>query len=61
MAAEGALGVAVAVVLAGVRVGEASDEDGLVAERGEDEVGVLGGGGDAGDLVAMAATWWMDG
>jgi hypothetical protein len=43
VAAEGALGVAVAVVLAGVGVGEASDEDGLVAERGEDEVGVLGG------------------
>ena len=54
VAAEGAAGVAVRVVLAGARVGEGPYNDGLVAGRRKDEVGVLGGGGDGGDPVAMS-------
>jgi hypothetical protein len=55
MAAEGALGVAVAVVLSGVGVGEAPADDGFVAGAGEYEVGVFGGGGDGCYPVAVAA------
>lgn len=55
MAAEGTLGVAVGVVLAGVGVGETPADDGFVARAGEDEVGVFGGGGDGCYPVAVAA------
>jgi len=55
MSPQGTLGVTVRVVLAGVGVSETPDQDGLIARGGEDEVGILGGGGDAGDPVAVAA------
>lgn len=55
VAAEGALGVAVGVVLARVGVGETPADDGFVAGGREDEVGVFRGGGDAGYPVRVAA------
>ena len=55
VAAQGALGVAVGVVLAGTGVGEAPDHHGLVAGAREDEVRILRGGRDGGDPIAMAA------
>ena len=53
--AEGALGVAVGIVLAGVGVSEAPADDGFVTGAGEDEVGVFAGGGDGCYPVAVAA------
>jgi hypothetical protein len=52
---EGTLGITVGIILSGVGVGEAPNEDGLVTGGGEDEVGVLGGGGDGCDPIAVAA------
>jgi len=54
MSPQGTLGVTVGIVLAGVGVGETPDQDGLITGCGEDEVGVLGGGGDGCDPVAVA-------
>ena len=55
VAAEGALGVAVGVVLARVGVGEPPADDGFVAGGREDQVRVFGGGGNAGHPVRVAA------
>jgi hypothetical protein len=52
---QGTLGVTVRIILSGVGVGKTPDEDGLVTRGGKDEVGVLGGGGDGSDPVAVAA------
>jgi hypothetical protein len=49
------LGVTVGIVFTGVGVGEAPDHDGFVTGSREDEVGVLGGGGDGCDPVAVTA------
>mmetsp|Transcript_18060 Transcript_18060/g.37881 ORF Transcript_18060/g.37881 Transcript_18060/m.37881 type:complete len:298 (+) Transcript_18060:303-1196(+) len=54
VSAEGALGVAVRVIFAGAGVSEAPDQDGFVARCGQDEVGILGGGGDGGHPVGVA-------
>jgi len=51
---EGTLGISVGVVVSGSGVGEAPDQDGFVTGGGEDEVGVLGGGGDGGHPVGVA-------
>jgi len=53
VAAEGALGITVGIVITR-GMGKAPDEDGFVAGSGEDEVGVLGCGGDRGDPIGMA-------
>ena len=50
---QGTLSISVGVVIT-TRVGEAPDEDRLVARSGENEVGVLRGGGDGGHPVVVA-------
>ncbi len=54
MSSECALGVAVEIVLTGSRVGETPYQNGLIARSQEDEIGIFGRGGNAGDPIAVA-------
>ncbi len=54
VSSECAFGVAVGIVPAGSRVGEPPHQNGFIARSREDEIGIFGRGGDAGDPIAVA-------